>query len=71
VGECTGKIAILLDDCDLTIAHIAAPGEVVDDARDLLDNRGLDALRRLVEDDRAGLGDEHASDGNLLLLAAG
>jgi hypothetical protein len=31
----------------------------------------IDALRRLVEDDKAGLGDEHASDGKLLLLAAG
>ena len=63
MGECTGKIAILLDDHDVTIAHIAAPGE----ARM---TRSI-SLRRLVEDDRAGLGDEHASDGNLLLLAAG
>jgi hypothetical protein len=70
MGECMGKIAILLDDFDVTIADIAAPGEVVDDALDPSDNGGPNA-RRLVEDDKTGLGDEHANDGKLLLLAAG
>ena len=44
--------------------------EVDDDAADLLHDRGLDALRRLVEQDHLGAADQHAADGELLLLAA-
>ena len=38
--------------------------------RDLLDDRGLDALRGLVEQDQRRAADQHAADGKLLLLAA-
>ncbi len=38
---------------------------------DVLDDRGLDALGRLVEDEKLGLHHQRAGDGELLLLAAG
>ena len=37
---------------------------------DLVDDGGLDALGRLVEDQELGLGEHGAGDGELLLLAA-
>jgi general stress protein YciG len=43
---------------------------VADHAADVLDDVGLDALRRLVEDEQARAGGERAGDGELLLLAA-
>src|SRR5215813_6549130 len=45
-SEVAGEFEILLDEED---RHVAALGEALDDAGDLLDDRGLDALGRLVE----------------------
>src|SRR5690606_25683893 len=44
--------------------------EQADDALYVLDDRRLDALGRLVEDEQPGAGRERASDRELLLLAA-
>jgi hypothetical protein len=41
-----------------------------DHPADLLDDVGLDALGRLVEQQQFGLGDHRAGDAQLLLLAA-
>ena len=50
----------------------AAPAvEVAQQLDDPVDDRRLDSLRRLVEQDQLGLGDEAAGDGEKLLLAAG
>ena len=46
----------------------AEPG---DGAADVLDDRGLDALGRLVEDEQLRPRDQRPGDGELLLLAAG
>ena len=45
--------------------------QVGDGAADVLDDRGLDAFGRLVEEKQPGPGDERPADGELLLLAAG
>src|ERR1700756_1294981 len=66
--EIPGKIEILLDEQD---CHVALHGEGANDALDLLDDRGLDALGRLVEDQQSWAGDESAGDRQLLLLAPG
>jgi hypothetical protein len=42
-----------------------------DHALDVLDDRRLDALGRLVEDQQARTACQRAADGELLLLAAG
>ena len=45
--------------------------QIGDRAADVLDDRGLDALRRLVEEEEAGPRHEGAADRELLLLPAG
>src|SRR5437773_1379758 len=47
VGERLGEIVILLDEQD---RHFAARHQFADRALDVLDDRRLDSLRRLVED---------------------
>ena len=50
---------------------VAAPRQVADHALDILDDRGLDAFGRLVEDQQARPRHQRAGDRQLLLLAAG
>src|SRR5260221_7893319 len=67
VGELAREVEILLDEED---RHVAARGELADHRGDVLDDRGLDALGRLVEDQQARLHDQRRGNGELLLLAA-
>src|SRR5215218_10236765 len=67
VGELLREIEILLDQDD---GHLAALAQIGDGAADVLDDRGLDAFGRLVEDEELRAHDERAADGELLLLAA-
>src|SRR3712207_8030435 len=60
-----GEIEELLDQQD---RHPAAQSR--DHLFDLFDDRRLDALGRLVEEQEAGPTEERAGDGELLLLAA-
>src|SRR5690349_16182940 len=68
VGERAREVVVLLHQQD---RHLPRGGERADCALDLLDDRGLDALRGLVEDEQARAHGERAADGKLLLLAAG
>ena len=67
VGELGDEVEVLLhhDDGDALLAV-----EVAQQLDDRVDDGGLDALRRLVEEDQLGLGDEAAGDREELLLAA-
>src|SRR5688572_8049117 len=67
IGERAREVVILLDQQD---RHLAGGGERADRALDFLDDRGLDALGWLVEDEQARLHRERAADGKLLLLAS-
>ena len=67
VGERAREVVVLLDQQD---RHLAGRGERADGALDLLDDRGLDALGGLVEDQQARLHRQRAADGELLLLPA-
>src|SRR5579863_1142606 len=67
LGERSREVEILLHEKD---RHVAARREVADDALDLLDDRRLDALGRLVEDEEAGFRDQSPRDRELLLLTA-
>ncbi len=67
VGEVAGELEILFDEHD---RHVAAAAQVVDGAADVLDDGGLDALRRFVEDQQLRPGHQGAADGELLLLPA-
>ena len=62
------KFEILLDEQD---GDLALGAQIGDGAADILDDRGLDALGRLVEHEEPRPRDEGAADGELLLLAAG
>ena len=66
VGEIAGEVEILLDQHD---RHAALLAEVVDGAADILDDRGLDTLGRLVQHQQPGSGDQRPRDRELLLLA--
>src|SRR5712671_7086608 len=68
VGEGAGEVVVLLDEQD---RHVAARRERADGALDVLDDRGLDPLGGLVEDQELGLDRQRAPDRELLLLAAG
>ena len=68
VGEIAGELEILLDQQD---GHVALLAKIVDGAADVLDDRGLDAFGRLVENQQARAHDQRAADRELLLLAAG
>ena len=67
VGELGDEVEVLLhhDDGDALLA-VEAPQQL----DDRVDDGGLDAFRRLVEEDELGLGDEAAGDREKLLLAA-
>src|SRR4051794_15883936 len=67
IAEVARELEILLDQQD---RHLALPAQVVDGAADVLDDRGLDTLGRLVEHQELRAGHERAADGELLLLAA-
>ena len=69
VGQIAGEFEILLDQQDRPCAPRCASVRMT--RLDILDDRGLDALGRLVEDEQARLRDQRAGDGELLLLAAG
>ncbi len=66
--ELAGKVEILLDQHD---GHVAEAAQIGDGAADVLDDRGLDALGRLVEQQQLRPHHQRAADGELLLLAAG
>ena len=68
VAELAGKVEILFDQHDRDVAEVAQIG---DGAADVLDDRGLDALGRLVEQQQFRPHHQRAADRELLLLAAG
>ncbi len=68
VGRTPCEFDILLDQDD---RDAVLPVEADDHRFDLLDDVGLDALGRLVEQHDLGLGQQRAGDRELLLLAAG
>src|SRR5437667_2641980 len=68
ICERLGKIVVLLDEQD---RHFAARYQLADRALYVLDDRRLNAFRRLVEDQQPGAHRERATDGELLLLASG
>ena len=67
VGEADGELRPLLDeqDRDAALADLRERGE------DVVDHRGRESERGLVEKEQVGLGDERPRDRELLLLAAG
>ena len=67
VADVARPFEILLDDED---RHLALAAQMHKRAADVLDDRRLDALGRLVEDKEFGLRHQRAGDGELLLLAA-
>src|SRR5574343_786018 len=68
VGQVGGEVVVLLDQHD---GHVAAVGQHADDAADVLDDAGLDALGGLVQDQQLGARGQRPGDGQLLLLTAG
>ena len=68
VAELAGKVEILLDQHD---RHVAEAAQIGDGAADVLDDRGLDAFGRLVEQQQLRPHHQRAADRQLLLLAAG
>ncbi len=68
VGERAGEIVILLHQQN---RHFPLLREQADHALDILDDRRLDALGGLVQDQQLRLHCERAADGKLLLLPAG
>src|SRR5690349_11074178 len=68
IAELVGKVEILLDQHD---RHLAEPAQVRDGAAVVLDDRRLDALGRLVEQQEARPHHQGAADRELLLLPAG
>src|SRR4051812_533524 len=68
VAEFAGKVEILFDQHDGDVAEIA---QIRDGSADVLDDRGLDALGRLVEQQQLWPHHQRAPDRELLLLAAG
>jgi len=67
IGRSQGEADVLLDQQD---RQVTALGQLGDDALDLGDDVGLDALGRLVEDQDARLGQECPRNRQLLALAA-
>src|SRR6188768_3275279 len=68
VAELAGKVEILFDQHD---RHGAEAAQIGDGAADVLDDRGLDTLGRLVEQQQLWPHHQRAADRQLLLLAAG
>ncbi len=67
VAELECKVEILLDQHGGDLAEVA---QIRDGATDVLDDRGLDAFGRFVEQQRARPHDQRTTDCELLLLAA-
>src|SRR5882762_2695035 len=67
VAELAGKVEILFDQHDCDVAEVAQVG---DRAADVLDDRGLNALGRLVQQQQLRPHHQRAPDRELLLLAA-
>src|SRR5467141_101278 len=68
VAELAGEVEVLFDQYDRDVAEVAKIG---DRPPDVLDDRWLNALGRLVEQQQFRPHHQRASDGKLLLLAAG
>src|SRR3954447_3544652 len=68
LGEFLGEIEILFDEQD---GHVATGAQQGNDAADVLDDAGLDALGRFVQHDQSGLHDQGAANRELLLLTTG
>src|SRR5215213_11203199 len=68
VGQVTRELEILLDQDDRETALVPQVG---DRPADVLDDRGLDAFGRLVEEEEARLHHQRACDCELLLLPTG
>src|SRR5215216_594362 len=68
VAELAGKVEILFDQHD---RHIAEAAQVRDGAADVLDDRGLDAFGRLVQQQQFWPHHQGATDRQLLLLPTG
>ena len=68
VAELAREVEILLDQHD---RHLAEVAQIGDRAPDILDDRGLDAFGRLVEQQEPRPHHQRAADRELLLLAAG
>ena len=66
--ELACEVEILLDQHDRNLSQIAQIG---DGAADILDDRGLNSLGRLIQQQQPRPHDQRAADGELLLLAAG
>src|SRR5215467_7820868 len=67
VAEFAREVEILLDQHDRNLAEVA---QIADGAADVFDDRGLDALGRLVEQEHARPHDQRTADCELLLLPA-
>src|SRR5258705_8477000 len=67
IAELARKVEILLHQNHSDLSQIAQIG---DGPTDVLDDRGLDALGRLVEEEEPRPHDERPADRKLLLLAA-
>ena len=67
VGDVEDEVEVLLDDDERQLVALAQAGE---DLADLLDDRRLDAFRRLVEEEQPRHRDQRATEGEDLLLAA-
>src|SRR5262249_38881025 len=67
-AQLAGEVEILLDQDDRDLPEVAQIG---DGAADILDDRGLDALGRLVEQEDPRPHHQRPADRELLLLAAG
>src|SRR5712672_787987 len=68
VAELAGKVEILFDQHDRDVAEVA---KIRDCPPDVLDDRWLNALGRLVEQQQFGPHHQRTPDGELLVLAAG
>eukprot|EP00521_Asterionellopsis_glacialis_P019668 CAMPEP_0195332872 /NCGR_PEP_ID=MMETSP0708-20121125/13637_1 /TAXON_ID=33640 /ORGANISM="Asterionellopsis glacialis, Strain CCMP134" /LENGTH=106 /DNA_ID=CAMNT_0040401915 /DNA_START=102 /DNA_END=419 /DNA_ORIENTATION=- len=66
VGKIIGEIEILLDQND---GHLSFGSEVANYLADLLDDVGLNAFSRFVQQQKLRLGDQRSGNSKLLLLA--
>ena len=67
LGELEGEVEVLLDEED---RHLPLE-QLSQDASNLLDRRGLDSLRGLVQQQQPRARDQRPGNGELLLLATG
>ena len=68
VRQLARKVKILLYEDD---GHILAASQIRNRSSDILDDRRLDALGRLIQQKQPWSHDQRATDGELLLLTAG